>query len=570
MSRQRAIDVLFIVAATCLGAWLRLRQLGVPSFWLDEMIHFDAATGAMKQPLWQWLAISALENGPLFYATQLIGRMVLPMEASARIAPALCGIAAIPLMWFAAKAAGGRAAAYAGTLLLAVSPLHVYYSREGRPYALVVVIAAAMLVVVLRGGSMRALIPLLLLAFYSTAIIAPFVFSIVVAALLTRQWRVATATTACLVLLALCYRPAIRTVQGAFPRVSTILDSFSVTGLDVTRMHWTAWAFAFLALFGGVILARRNAQHAIVIITVALLSVFIPVIAAWRLRPYFAVRYAIAALPAYLILVSIGVDWLFSSIPQQRLRGIMAAALLSVPAWNASLNEPFHKLDWRTIARAVATHAQPGDRILAAHHWSAYCLGFYLRGIAPQLPIIDAKGFPQAEPVTPTWIVVAQDPNGTFTPWACHFTIVLSSPIEMFHLHFAGASRTIPRIDEDSGPYVDETSVWRARGGRDLPAGFSAAPLARLLVRLGFNPKRAIPALTSHRVTLANLVSTVADNSDCEDDRTFLRQLFAEVLGREATKAELRDRAAQLEHGTSRSSMAWEMGDSNEVRVQLR
>src|SRR5204863_7654342 len=81
MNRQRAVDVAFVGIVTLVGAWLRLRQLGVPCFWLDEIIHYDGATGAMKQSLWQWLAISQAENGPLYYATQLAGRLFLPMEA---------------------------------------------------------------------------------------------------------------------------------------------------------------------------------------------------------------------------------------------------------------------------------------------------------------------------------------------------------------------------------------------------------------------------------------------------------------------------------------------------------
>jgi len=46
MSRQRVLDAIFVAGATCIGAWLRLRQLGVPCFWLDEIIHYDGATGA--------------------------------------------------------------------------------------------------------------------------------------------------------------------------------------------------------------------------------------------------------------------------------------------------------------------------------------------------------------------------------------------------------------------------------------------------------------------------------------------------------------------------------------------
>src|SRR5205814_8655189 len=75
----------------------------------------------------------------------------------------------------------------------------------------------------------------------------------------------------------------------------------------------------------------------------------------------------------------------------------------------------------------------------------------------------------------------------------------------------------ILRMDEGT-PYLDETSVWRTRGGRDLPADIDRARLARFLGRLGLDPERAIEALTSKRVTLANLATTIAEDSVCADD----------------------------------------------------
>ena len=66
----------YVVALTLLGAWLRLRHLGRPSFWLDEILGYDIATAAAKQPLWRWLTIFDLEHGPLYYATQIVTRCV--------------------------------------------------------------------------------------------------------------------------------------------------------------------------------------------------------------------------------------------------------------------------------------------------------------------------------------------------------------------------------------------------------------------------------------------------------------------------------------------------------------
>ena len=120
--RRRAANTIFLAAVTALGAWLRLRELSVPSFWFDEMYHYKLATEAAHQAWWRWVTIFEIENGPLFYAGQLLGRLSHSPEFSARIVPALCGIATIPVVWFAARAMNaGVASGVAQTLLSALS-----------------------------------------------------------------------------------------------------------------------------------------------------------------------------------------------------------------------------------------------------------------------------------------------------------------------------------------------------------------------------------------------------------------------------------------------------------------
>src|SRR5262249_44499436 len=155
----------------------------------------------------------------------------------ARIVPAICGIAMIPLLWIAARSLEvARGTAYAATIFIALSPLHVDYSREGRPYAMIVLIAAALMIVVLRGESMRAVVLLLVAAFYTTALIAPFILALAVSAFLTGKRRVATASIICLALMALCYHPGSAPAgQRQFPQVTT---------------QPIAWLFFLLAIVG--------------------------------------------------------------------------------------------------------------------------------------------------------------------------------------------------------------------------------------------------------------------------------------------------------------------------------
>src|SRR5207248_4336011 len=176
------------------------------------------------------------------------GRLSYSPEFSARIAPALCGIATIPVLWFAARAMASSVAPYVAAILIAVSPLDVYYTREARPYALVVLIAAALILVVLR-SSFRMFIALLIIAFYSGAMMAPVIASVVIATIKKRKWWMTA--VACALLLAICYRPGRYPPQMTVPGPSTselrrLFDSFSIAAVDTGRPHRGAFLFAAL------------------------------------------------------------------------------------------------------------------------------------------------------------------------------------------------------------------------------------------------------------------------------------------------------------------------------------
>ncbi len=438
MATRRSVEVIFVTAVTLLAAWLRLRQLAVPSFWLDESLHYDFATRALSQPFWRWLGIFQIENGPLFYTSEVAGRLSHSPEWSARIAPALFGIATIPLAWFAARAITDRAVPYAFAVLLAVSPLHVYYSREARPYALVVLISTALLALLLRGGKrIGVVIVLVVTAFYSTAVVAPVLLSAAVATMILRWWRIAAASIAGTILIVLCYRPIVHIGEEQLPRIDSLLQSFSIAALDITRPHRGAYVFALLAIAGAIALARRNATQAIVAVAIAVLPVVIPIIAARRMQHFFAVRYVIAALPAYLLLVAVGISTLLAPLRRWHLEtiaSIVAAALLVREGWDAALNEPFRKLDWRTVARSITQHAHANDAVIAANDWSAASLAFYLRGLSPPVRLFNANesrtmGEVFAYQNTTSWIVIAGYSAHEFADWACRFPVALASPL---------------------------------------------------------------------------------------------------------------------------------------------
>ena len=73
--------------------------------------------------------------------------LVLPFrpldEFGLRLMPALAGVAAIPAFYFVTRRLLGARAALFGTLLIAVSPLQVFYSQFARYWSLVFLFCAA-------------------------------------------------------------------------------------------------------------------------------------------------------------------------------------------------------------------------------------------------------------------------------------------------------------------------------------------------------------------------------------------------------------------------------------------
>src|SRR5258708_4049202 len=151
---RRIADALLLGAIIIAGAVLRFGGLAVPSLWLDEILDYDVATKLSHEPFWRWLTRFDSEHGPLFFATELAGRVSQTPEMAGRLAPALFGVAAIVVAWGAGRrvesGVGSRESEVgAGSgpisivtpvfaLLLAGSPLAIYYSREARPYALLI------------------------------------------------------------------------------------------------------------------------------------------------------------------------------------------------------------------------------------------------------------------------------------------------------------------------------------------------------------------------------------------------------------------------------------------------
>jgi 4-amino-4-deoxy-L-arabinose transferase-like glycosyltransferase len=121
------------MALVSLGLALRLYRLETPELWLDEAGTFLS----VNRSDWVSPAFSSI-TPPLFYL--LLRPWILLLgdgEAELRLLSALLGTAFVAAAIAAGRELFSRQAGLWAGVLAAVSPIHVFYSRELRPYVLV-------------------------------------------------------------------------------------------------------------------------------------------------------------------------------------------------------------------------------------------------------------------------------------------------------------------------------------------------------------------------------------------------------------------------------------------------
>lgn len=489
------LTALFLVCAA--GGYLRFDGLGEPALWRDEIYHLQVAEQLRDQPLHHWIfrVPNDLENGPVYYGTQILGLSWAKNEAGARLFPAVFGLLTVPAMAVAGLLLGGRLLSVVAALLLAISPLHVYYSREGRPYALLMLIAVLLLIALLQKGSrsgvVLAYVGCVVGAFAAVHFI-PILGSfggLTVLILLWAGWRSSPSLEqlagqlirspmrhyllAVLIGLGLVtflyvgrsphYAPDF-VVQQAPVYVSPLsvralqrfAASMTTTGLDAGGVGRRSWAMISLALMGLIVGLVRRPMRAACTAGMFILPAVLSVLLLISVGRWYGVRYTCTALPAFVLLAAAGAVAVSQALPRLVLRQrsirwqaplswVGAAAvvwLVAAPNVAAARFEPYQKLDWREIASFFEENALNGETILVPNNWSELCLGYYLRNSSMRLTFVDIReSVPRAEQVLATldrvWLLTAgYRYTGEVRAWMHRFDPVLKRRLEELALFF--------------------------------------------------------------------------------------------------------------------------------------
>jgi 4-amino-4-deoxy-L-arabinose transferase-like glycosyltransferase len=130
-------SVVIILVITLAAAYLRLANLGVPSFWVDELDFVDAAKSMLRvgEPLLDSgypYPRAPLQTYSLMASFKLFG----VSEFSSRLPSAIFGILSIPLIFIIGRGLFNERVGLLSALFLAVSPFAIGWSRGCRMYAL--------------------------------------------------------------------------------------------------------------------------------------------------------------------------------------------------------------------------------------------------------------------------------------------------------------------------------------------------------------------------------------------------------------------------------------------------
>ncbi len=405
-------QTIFAIAVILLfGTALRFYQLGHRSFWHDEVLTMLSSTGSFGD-----VVINPQVNTnipPFYYAIVNLLLNFGDSESLVRFPSALFGSVSILLFFCVCRNWLGSKHGLVGAALLAISPFHLWYSQEARPYALLILLGlgSVFLFQLLKekrnNWRVRAGFILVTAAtFYCHTVALGFMAFLGAFTLLIERnkdlkyWLVNYAIIAVLMI------PAILKLLTVPPNASTF-ESFHPLSIA-----YAVWAFSVGFTLGPTVSELHMPNRfdivvsqlpSILMVMIIFCSVFLYglwllnkidksrfwAISFWFLFPLglvvfgaiftyhpFNVRYAILSFPPFLICLAQGIlglnrkSWRVVAIT-----AIMGLSLLSV--MNYFLDEKYQREDTRSAVNYLDATALDGDLVIVSTAYMVNDLNFY-------------------------------------------------------------------------------------------------------------------------------------------------------------------------------------------------
>ncbi len=405
-----------VAALTILGAGLRLYRLGHQSLWNDEIVTYISAYGTPWRVVTQRVENSNIP--PLYYlvanASLSLGtRAPSGIETALRVPSVLVGVLTIPLLFLVVRPWLGTRVALAAAACIAVSPFHVWYSQEARPYALLLALSLIAMACIQRAirhpssyGWKAATAVALAATFYCHTVGLAFVlFAAVYVIAFDTQRRAWIATFVGVAVLCI---PAVYRLASFPPTNSADAER----ALSPLQLGYTLWSFivgySFGPSLGELHAADRHAvlaQYAVSVVPVALLLGGLMIwgaltlarrharvarlVALWFLFPLlfvvagalvtvhpFNVRYAVISFVPVIVVLATALD----ALPRGGLRlagwaGLLALSAVSLHGYY--VDPKYARDDNRGAGQFFTTHAGSDEVVVAHRAFTAKDFRFY-------------------------------------------------------------------------------------------------------------------------------------------------------------------------------------------------
>jgi mannosyltransferase len=441
MNKHLDLDKIAIIAITILAFALRVYRLDHQSIWYDEGVSVYFANQSLKDLI---AGVSADNHPPLhFLALHFWLKLAGQSEFSVRFLSLISGVLSVPLLFKLGRELFNQRVGSLAAFLLSISPFHIWFSQEARMYTLATLlglISVYTFVLLLRRGTSSArryLWPSYVVT-SALGLYTHFYFAFIILfeniAFLT-QWllrRTPGSTNSeftnlrtwllaqlCIVLLFLPWARFVATryaadttywegALGLLTAAKDTLTAFSVGDtLGGKAADFVILGFVALAAVGVLVSlwewnSESNIQHPTGVVLLYLLVPIGALLAISYHRPKFAPRYLLPALPAFYLLMAVGLAKLVSSCKSQvkgsRLVSIVALigllcslGFVSVASAGSLANyyfdEEYARPDFRSVAEYISSHAEAKDAIIlvGGHMFPAFT--YYYRGNLPVHPL---------------------------------------------------------------------------------------------------------------------------------------------------------------------------------------
>jgi uncharacterized membrane protein len=330
------------LAALVAGTWLRFKGLTFQSLWIDELTSISKSRPdlSLAEVIGQFTS-SEDPHPPLYFALLHIWLWISNYsEYAARFFSALIGSFGLLAIYFLGRELGGRRCGLVATGLLVANHFHMVFSQEVRSYGLLFLLAALSYLYFIRGLRRQGFLDLIGYCLLTTLMIYTHYFGLMVivsqvlfsASYLALQPRIDRKKPAlryglaCIGIVVL-YSPWIPVVietlnRGSFwtsePEGAFFVHLFHRFLGDEPFLIVLAAAFSLCVLFLFILQRARKQElgdggpldlgfSLPLLFCWIFFCIFIPYFRSITGTPMLIIRYEIVILPAFLVLVSLGI-----------------------------------------------------------------------------------------------------------------------------------------------------------------------------------------------------------------------------------------------------------------------